>query len=167
MHDGRQLYLSILKMIFYLVTLCVLVYIAIGCMPDGHSNKVLFINSYIAQTHNQSMNSVKQVTLGKDTYVCVVLGPLDWVENPVTTYLKLPTEPTADRITRIRIGNCECSAVTALFYFICLLFLAWTHTNYTLDSATKKLNVSFDSGHGVGVTVSSMGVTSFQKVLLS
>ena len=42
--------------------------------------------------------------------------------------------------------------------------IAWTQIDYERDSALSKIGVNFTDGHGMGVTISSMGKFSYQKV---
>jgi len=88
-----------------------------------------------------------QVSAGEATYVCITLSPLKWgVDAGAGKYLRIPSKVTADEFTRINVGN------------------AWTSTDYATDAITSKLAVSATEGAGVAVSVSSMGVTSYQHV---
>jgi len=88
------------------------------------------------------------VSAGGDTYICIVLSPLTWgVVSPATTnkFLRIPAKVKSDDFTRINVEK------------------SWTSTDYTADAITSLLSVSATDGNGVGISVSSMGVTSYQK----
>lgn len=85
-----------------------------------------------------------------DTYVCLVLSPLTWgytvgSASLVGKYLRIPTKVKADQFSRINV------------------FGAWNSTTYTTDALMSSLSISAAAGNGVGVSVSSMGISSYQK----
>lgn len=110
---------------------------------------VLFL-SHIASAcmPNGATNSITQ---GTDTYVCIVLSPLTWGYNSTTQaggkYLRIPSKLSTDSLARIKVPN------------------SWTSADYAADATTTALRVTTSSqmSTGVGVSVSSMGVTSYQK----
>lgn len=110
---------------------------------------VLFL-SHIASAcmPDGATNSITQAT---DTYVCIVLSPLTWGYNSTTQaggkYLRIPSKLSTDSLARIKVPN------------------SWTSADYAADATTTALRVTTSSqmSTGVGVSVSSMGVTSYQK----
>ena len=110
---------------------------------------VLFLSRIVsACMPNGVTNSVTQ---GTDTYVCIVLSPLTWGYNSTTKaggkYLRIPSKLAVDDFARINVPN------------------SWTSADYSADATTKALSVttSTRASTGVGISVSSMGVTSYQK----
>jgi len=87
-------------------------------------------------------NSVK---VGGDTYVCIVLSPLVWGVAGSKHYLRIPTKLKSDEFSRINVHQ------------------SWNSTDYATDAITQRLSISASSGNGVGLSVTSMGVTSYQK----
>jgi len=90
------------------------------------------------------------VTPGGDTYVCVVLSPLVWGYSTTAPtmpgiYLRIPAKLKADEFSRINVAK------------------SWNSTDYTTDAITQRLAISNAAGNGVGVSITSMGVTSYQK----
>jgi len=90
------------------------------------------------------------VTPGGDTYVCVVLSPLVWGYSTTAPtmpgiYLRIPAKLKADEFSRINVAT------------------SWNSTDYATDAITQRLAISNAAGNGVGVSITSMGVTSYQK----
>mmetsp|Transcript_12554 Transcript_12554/g.12640 ORF Transcript_12554/g.12640 Transcript_12554/m.12640 type:complete len:319 (-) Transcript_12554:146-1102(-) len=87
-----------------------------------------------------------KITLGKTTYVCITVGPLKWYAQPSTTYLKVSTTVKADELSRLNVHN------------------SWTDANYSRDALIGKLGeMNTTDSYGVGVTIGSMGILSYQK----
>lgn len=142
-----------------------------SCSPDGATDMVtsLIIPSFPGFLCRELCLS--QVTIGKTTYVCVTLGPLNWFGNG--TSLRVSSTPTADEISSVNIRNGKHyvnnwkSMNTSLCLFLSPAaprLTAWSDDNYAHDIALSKLQIPFMGGAGMGVTVSSMGKLSYQVV---
>eukprot|EP01038_Epipyxis_sp_PR26KG_P008170 gene8170-11055_t len=99
---------------------------------------ISIINSCLPNGHND------QVTIGQKTYICLYLAPTRW--NTTGQYLRIATTFKADEVTSIRVPN------------------SWTSQYYNNDTLMDSLLISEESGQGLGVTVGSMGVLSFQRI---
>jgi uncharacterized surface anchored protein len=86
------------------------------------------------------------VYIGIKTYVCVTISPLKWDGN--TTYIHMNSELISDNFNSININN------------------SWTSKNYNDDSLISKLP-NIEESNGIGVSISSMGLMSYQKVYRS
>lgn len=54
------------------------------------------------------MNPPFQVRIGHDTYVCVTLGPLNWVKQSANgSYLRTAAKVVADDLSSVRIRECK------------------------------------------------------------
>eukprot|EP01039_Chlorochromonas_danica_P000767 gene767-832_t len=113
------------KLVFFILLSSLLVLFISACMPRGKSDKV---------------------TVGKDTYVCIYLGPLDWGTGG--QYYRLATTVKADQFSRIRVPN------------------SWTSKTYWNDTLLGSLSIYDQETPGVGlaVTVGSMNVLSYQRI---
>jgi len=86
-----------------------------------------------------------KVTLGEDTYICIFIAPLQL--NTTGKYLRLATTVKADKLTKIRVLN------------------GWTSPTYSNDTVMREIGVLDDIvGAGSAITVSSMGVLSYQRI---
>ena len=108
---------------------------------------VLFIKQAVPCMPSGTTNSVSS---GGDTYVCIVLSPLMWgyttgSSTQVGKYLRIATKVKVDEFSRINVAK------------------SWNSTDYSTDAVMSALSIGATTGSGLGVSVSSMGVTSYQK----
>lgn len=92
-----------------------------------------------------SCHGPSDVTIGSDTYACLILGPLDWSSEGV--YIQIPSRVTADELSSIEVPG------------------SWSSPNYEFDNLMKKLSLTnmSDPGVGLGLSIKSSGVLSYQR----
>lgn len=89
----------------------------------------------------------KTVSLGKETYVCVVIGRLDWLAaNNNNSYIRIPSLVTADTVSSVAVKG------------------AWTSSSYGQDDLIRRLSIENSQNDAVTISVESMGIMSFQKL---
>lgn len=74
--------------------------------------------------------------------------------------MRVATQPKVDEIAKIRVANCE-----FVINMTMLTFAAWTSSNYASDDLMNRLDVGFEEGNGIGITVSALNSFSYQKVI--
>lgn len=86
------------------------------------------------------------VYIGIKTYVCITIAPLTWDGN--VTYLNMNSELISDKFNSININN------------------SWSSSSYKDDSLISKFP-NYEESNGIGVSISSMGLMSYQKAYRS
>lgn len=110
----------------------------------------IFVLGQFATWACMPSDASNSVSANGETYVCIVLSPLTWGYTAGSSslkgkYLRIATKLKADEFSRINVAA------------------SWNSTSYSQDAVTKALSIAEVAGNGVGVSVSSMGVTSYQK----
>lgn len=118
------------------------------------------------QLIRRSLLQSTQITIEKKTYLCLYLASVNFTTTG--KYLLVPTKAKADTMTKIKVP--QCTAFTSFYStFVLILyvvFVAWTSTAYRNDTLMQRINLDqqYDAGVGLGVTIASMGVLSYQRI---
>jgi hypothetical protein len=146
----------------FIISICIL--FVSSCYPKGKKSKVSFI---ILTIYFLSLSFYCQVEIGSDTYVCIFITPLAY-SNTTNKYIRIAATLTADSLSRIRIPQGSLFGFSLLLVYFPVsvsFFPAWSSPLFSNDTVMKRLEISGEhAGSGLGVVVSSLGVSSYQRI---